>query len=287
MKRIILYALILVILLLSVITCSPTTTLITTQTYTVTETVSEISWLDIPTYNEFWGTIRVDVGEEFAIALYRQPRLGLEWFASYDENKLVLLTSDFKEYSTSYGWVSGDQYFIFQALKQGNTQISFQYSHTYPEAEILEEKVFNIAISSSNPPSITLGCEPEVILKNKQEVPSEVLLRSFQIDEGISNELYFSPWYPSHIVNMGEPILIVSGTIQNKHKENTWIDMWAEGYDKTREQVSWTLDAAHLAGHILLNLENEETGEFEIHLNYSDDISSINIYANNYAVRPP
>ena len=86
---------------------------------------------------------------------------------------------------------------------------------------------------------------------------------------------------------MGEPVLIVSGTIQNKHKENTWIHMWAEGYDEMGEQVSWTLDYAALAGFILTNLETDETGEFVIHLNYSEDVSSIHIYANNYPVRPP
>ncbi|MFC1865364.1 hypothetical protein ACFLYB_01455 [Chloroflexota bacterium] len=136
------------------------------------------------------------------------------------------------------------------------------------------------------PPPVTLGGQPKVYLKNKQEVSSEVLLRNFQTDEGVSDEQYSSPWYPSHTVNVGEPILIVSGTIQNKHNENTWIEMWAEGYDKGN-QVAWTLDAAHLAGYILLNLETDETGEFTIHMNYSEDVSFVRIYANNYPVVPP
>ena len=133
------------------------------------------------------------------------------------------------------------------------------------------------------PPSVTLGGRPEVLLRNKQEVSSEGFLRGFQVDEGVSDEQY---WYPSHIVNVGDPILIVSGTIQNKHKENTWIDMWAEGYDKSGEQVAWTLDDAHLSGHILLNLETDEKGEFTIHLNYSEDVF-VRFYANNYPVPPP
>ena len=74
-------------------------------------------------------------------------------------------------------------------------------------------------------------------MTNKQEVSSGVLLKSIHVDEGVSDEQYFSPYYPtpSHTVSLGDSILIVSGTIKNKHKENTWIDMWAEGYDETGE----------------------------------------------------
>ena len=116
------------------------------HTTTITTIVTEISWLDISTYNEFWGGITTDVGEEFAIALHRSPRLGLNWYETYDENLLVLLASDFKEYSTSSGNVEGDQYFIFKALNQGSTEITFVYSHSFPEAQVIEEKIFEVEI---------------------------------------------------------------------------------------------------------------------------------------------
>ncbi len=116
------------------------------HTTTITTIVEEISWLDIPTYNEFWGEITTDVGEEFAIALPRSPRLGLNWFETYDENLLVLLESDFKAYATSPMGTSGDQYFIFRALNQGSTEITFVYSHSFPEADVIDEKTFIIDI---------------------------------------------------------------------------------------------------------------------------------------------
>ena len=86
---------------------------------------------------------------------------------------------------------------------------------------------------------------------------------------------------------MGEPILIVSGTIQNKHNENTWIAMYAVGYDETGEEVGGTLDYSSIFGQILVNLENEETGGFIIHMNYAYNIYSIRIYANTYSYPPP
>ncbi len=288
MKKIGLYAFTIFILLLSVTACNPATTIVTTQTDTVTKTISEITWLDLPTYNGFWSEIKVDVGDVFAINLYRQPRLGLDWFVSYDENLLTLLASEYKNYSTGLIGTGGDQYFIFKGLQQGHTQLNFKYRHTYPEADIVEEEVFNVAISSTNPPIVdSISPSLGVYLPNKQEVSSEALLKSIQIDEGISEEEYFSPGYPSGTVHVGEPIIIVKGTIQNKHKENTWIHMWAEGYNEMGVQVSWTLDYAALAGFILTNLETDETGEFVIHLNYSTDIRSIHIYGNNYSVHPP
>ena len=108
-----------------------------------------------------------------------------------------------------------------------------------------------------------------------------------QIEITSSDKQYFSPRYPPHTVDAGEYILKVSGTIQNKHEENDEIDMWAEGYDETGKEVAWTLDAAHLPGHIELHLENGETGQFALHLNMADNIKSIRIFANNYPITPP
>lgn len=86
---------------------------------------------------------------------------------------------------------------------------------------------------------------------------------------------------------MGDPILVVRGTVQNKHKDYKEISMYAEGYDKTGEQVAWTLDAAHLVGVIGLHVENEETGDFKIHLNMSENVKSIRIFASIHPITPP
>ena len=63
--------------------------------------------------------------------------------------------------------------------------------------------------------------------------------------------------------------------------------MYAEGYDEAGKQIAWTLDADHIAGQIGLYLGYGETGEFTLHLNLSDGIRTIRIYANNYNVAPP
>jgi len=123
-------------------------------------------------------------------------------------------------------------------------------------------------------------------LRDTYDEPLEVFLTNVQVERIISDRYYFSLWYPVH-VHVGEPILVVSGTIRNEHPANTWISMFANGYDGEEEQVAWTLDSAHVAGQILRYLENGETGEFTIHLNPAENIETIRIFADSYNVPPP
>ena len=96
-----------------------------------------------------------------------------------------------------------------------------------------------------------------------------------------------SKWPGVNAINAGDPILIVSGSIQNKHPVNKEIVMYAEGYDAMGNQVGWTFDAPHIIGQISLHLETEETSEFTLHLNFTENVKSIRIFASNYSVPPP
>ncbi len=125
------------------------------------------------------------------------------------------------------------------------------------------------------------------ILTNSESASSEVILNDVQVCTGVSNKQYWNPWYPEEKVNAGEPILVVCGTIQNKHKQNTYITLDAAGYDAEGKQVSWTLDEAYIPGQIALDLETEESGQFILHLNIDKNIKSIRIFANNYDELPP
>jgi hypothetical protein len=142
-------------------------------------------------------------------------------------------------------------------------------------------------------PDSTTGAEikvepaPGSYLSNSFNESSEIILKDVQIKTDICDKEYFSPWYPSYRAKRGDPCLVVSGHIQNRHEENCEIAMYAEGYNEAGKQVAWTLDAAHIAGQIGLHLEHEETGEFTLHLNLSEGIRTIRIYANNYSVTPP
>jgi len=52
---------------------------------------------------------------------------------------------------------------------------------------------------------------------------------------------------PSYI-NPGDPILIVTGEIENESGDGPHVNIWAEGYDSQGNQVAWTLDSANISG---------------------------------------
>ncbi|MDD5289484.1 MAG: hypothetical protein PHY28_10290, partial [Dehalococcoidales bacterium] len=74
---------------------------------------------------------------------------------------------------------------------------------------------------------ITVTPAPGAFLTNSEEASSEVLIKDIQISKSVSDEQYMSPWFPGNIVNAGEFILVVSGSIQNQHQENKEIAMYA------------------------------------------------------------
>lgn len=125
-------------------------------------------------------------------------------------------------------------------------------------------------------------------LANAENKSSEVWLKDVQVRNGVSEKLYHTvPWYPPGTVSIGEPILVVTGTVQNRHRTNKEIAMYAAGYDEAGNQVAWTLDIAQIAGQIGLHLENNEEGPFTLHLNVAENIKTIRIYANSYPIVPP
>jgi hypothetical protein len=138
---------------------------------------------------------------------------------------------------------------------------------------------------------ITVTPAPGAFLTNSEEASSEVLLKDIQINKSVSDKPYALPWSSAR-AKAGELILIVSGSIQNMHNQNKEIGIYAEGYDTTGKQVAWALDTYSegplaFPPQIRLHLENGETGEFTLHLNFSEDIKSIRIYGSNYNVTPP
>jgi hypothetical protein len=143
--------------------------------------------------------------------------------------------------------------------------------------------------------SLPIGCainEIEILpaagnyLCDTHNEPLEVFLIDVQVEQSISDEEYFPAWYPGDKVDVGESILVVSGTIRNEHTENAYISMFANGYNGEGEQVAWTLDSAHISGQILLKFENGETCEFTIHLNMAEDMKTIRIFVDSYNVPP-
>jgi len=104
---------------------------------------------EVKTYTDSGQTIRIGVNQEFVIALGSNPTTGYSWQASYDENVLELVggQSTYKpgEQAEDVVGAGGVEYFRFQAIKTGETQITLVYKRSWEE-EIAEQKAFIIDI---------------------------------------------------------------------------------------------------------------------------------------------
>lgn len=154
-------------------------------------------------------------------------------------------------------------------------------------------KTETIAVTSTVTPEPTQTGQVEIsvvpapgsILVDSNGTLSEIMLNSVQIEQVASDKQYTPSGYPE--INTGDYILKVSGTIQNKHETYEYLTMYAEGYDNTGNPVAITLDSGPIQGLIGLHLETDETGEFTLHLNFTENLKLIRIYASTYEIMPP
>jgi len=81
------------------------------------------------------GPIQVGAKEQFAITLAGNPTTGYEWQASVDSNYLVLRTQEYQPEGKAIG-AGGRTVFQFRALREGETEISFEYHRSWEGAPL-------------------------------------------------------------------------------------------------------------------------------------------------------
>jgi len=102
----------------------------------------------IETYTDADKTINANVNEEFVITLDSNPTTGYNWEEDYDEAMLKLVESKYemsKQAEEGMVGAGGTQYFRFQALKTGKTEITLTYKRSW-ETESADQKVFTVDI---------------------------------------------------------------------------------------------------------------------------------------------
>jgi hypothetical protein len=86
------------------------------------------------------------------------------------------------------------------------------------------------------------------------------------------------PYSPLHgTFKAGDPCFLVSGIITNDYQEGSWVAHHAEGYDVAGNWVAATLDMGPIAGvdQVYIDVNNSEN--FVLHLNWSDNVNSMEI----------
>jgi len=102
----------------------------------------------IETYTDADKTISANVNQEFVITLDSNPTTGYNWEEDYDVAMLKLVESKYepgKQAEEGMVGAGGTQYFRFQALKTGTTEITLTYKRSW-ETESADQKVFTVDI---------------------------------------------------------------------------------------------------------------------------------------------
>lgn len=88
------------------------------------------------TYHKNDELINSKVGETFSIELEGNPTTGYQWQEKFDEEKVKLLDKKINPSSGQIG-ASATEVFKFQVLKEGTTDLRFNYKRAW-ESENLE-----------------------------------------------------------------------------------------------------------------------------------------------------
>jgi len=99
-------------------------------------------WPDVPVYSDVTQVIKTRTGAEFAFGFETGTRLGLGWDETHDDNLVSLVNRELVMDQTG---ISGTTWFLFKALKPGETRITFVYGHG-GGGPVADTKVFLIEI---------------------------------------------------------------------------------------------------------------------------------------------
>jgi hypothetical protein len=111
------------------------------------------------------------------------------------------------------------------------------------------------------------------------------LLKNVRVSIGTADKQYDS-MDPSHCIEPGKTILLVTINVHNTHPEYKIIGISAIGYDASGKQVAETLDDP-LHEMFWSTLDYGETGEFTLHMNLSKNTKLIRIFGHNYEYPVP
>ena len=97
---------------------------------------------------EYQTVFNVSVGEEITITLESNPSTGYQWQFGYDSEKLEFVSQEFVVTSKDINLVGapGAEMFVFKALAQGESEITFLYLRPW-ETDVEPEKLLYYKIT--------------------------------------------------------------------------------------------------------------------------------------------
>lgn len=93
-------------------------------------------------------SISAAVGEQFTIKLEGNATTGFQWTSAFDEAYLKQVKSEYVVDKSKTGMVGvgGNQYFTFQALKAGSTEVKCTYERSFDKGKDAKYATFKVTI---------------------------------------------------------------------------------------------------------------------------------------------
>lgn len=114
-----------------------------------------------------------------------------------------------------------------------------------------------------------------------------IILEEITVETSTCEQDYYGAPLAIGTVKAGDPCFLIRGRIKNEHNEEYYVGLWASGYNSTEIKVSWTLDAAHIAGAALVSVGGHAVQDFTLHLNFAHDVKFIEVRGEAYDFPPP
>lgn len=110
--------------------------------------------------------------------------------------------------------------------------------------------------------------------------PGDIALRQVSLSLGVLEKRVFD-------YDAGAPCFVLTGYVTNLHEENRYVIMSGEGCDAAGEIVSRTVDSAPIMGVFELDLDQNESGAFTMHVPYAQGVERIRLFGATYFDPPP
>jgi hypothetical protein len=134
------------------------------------------------------------------------------------------------------------------------------------------------------PSSIRVGDITIIVEPCRDDPEGDINLENVNVEQGTLDKNYQSR--PSEYIK-GEPCFLISGNMTNKSGKRYWVAYHADGFDKSGNLVSWTLDAGPIYGVAQLCFEQTKIENFVLHMTWSENVSVFRLYSQKSAIMFP
>jgi len=87
--------------------------------------------------------------------------------------------------------------------------------------------------------------------------------------------------------NVGDLGIVITGTIKNEYGRDYYICMAAHAFNSEGKQIGGSIDPGPVCGIIAPYVKSGQTGDFELHLKYREDIERIELFVGCVSEIPP